>query len=231
MEQDRQMLLANEEYVRSKYRESTSLSNKKAYQRVTLCKVEDNKEIPLVMNLSHEEAINYEIKLLLKQLKDINSNIEAVEYFLNLSDFKEYLQELKNKGDIDLVTEEGQRMYRALSKFDFVYKYNNTVGIMGKVDASETSALYVKLETYRDALIKEFNNPIINLDGAVWVGVAQADGKQHIVLTLHNGVVITAEKQNEELKSYFEGNILEVKDVSGKKCLIRCSEIAMLTVE
>lgn len=231
MEQNRDMLLANDSYVRNKYQESTSLSNKKAYQNLNLCKVVDNKEVYIVMNLTHDEAREYEIKLLLEQLKELNENIKAVEYFLSLSDFRGCLIDLKEAGDIDINSENGNRLYRALSKFDFVYKYNNVVGVMGKVDSATTSALYQKLESYKDKLIEEFNNPIINLNGAAWLGVVSKDNNTHIVITLKSGVIVTIPEEEGLADKLMEDGISDLKDVKGKRVMIRNSEIAMIMIE
>lgn len=231
MEQNRDMLLSNDSYVRSKYQESTSLSNKKAYQNLNLCKVVDNKEVYIVMNLSHEDAREYEIKLLMEQLKDINENIKAVDYFLSLSDFRGCLMDLKEAGDIDINSENGNKLYRALSKFDFVYKYNNMVGVMGKVDSATTSGLYQKLEGYKDKLVEEFNNPVISLNGATWIGVAAKDTIAHIVITLKSGATVTVPETEGIEERLFGDGISDLKDAKGKRVIIRNSEIAMITVE
>ena len=230
MEQDRGMLLSNDVYVRSKYKESTSLSNKKAGQVLSLCKVVNNEEVAIVMNLSYEDAREYEINLLWKELKEINATIDAVDYFLNLGDFREYLIDLKGKGDIDFNSVEGSRLYRALSKFDVVYKYNNTVGVMGKLEVNETSTLYVKLENYRDSLLKEFNMPIIDLEGANWVGVGDVK-EERATIILKNGESVTIKREGDLFNQYMNDEISKIKDIKGKQVFLRNSEIAMIREE
>lgn len=231
MEQDREKLLSTVDYAKSKYKESSSLSNKSSCHTLNLCKVERNEETVIVMNLTYEQARDYEINLLWKQLQTINKKIKAIEYYLNLADFRGHLIELKGKGDIDYLSEEGDRLYSAFSKFDFVYKYGLKVGIMGQVEVSDTTNLYNKLENYRLALLKEFNNPIIDLDGANWVGVAMATNvADKTMLVLRNGTTIEIDLPIGLYNTILRINegVVDLKDLKGNLVCVRGSELAML---
>ena len=101
---------------------------------------------------------------------------------------------------------------------------------MGKLEANETSTLYVKLENYRDSLLKEFNMPIIDLEGANWVGVGGTK-EERATIILKNGESVTIKREGDLFNQYMNDEISKIKDIKGKQVFLRNSEIAMIREE
>ena len=230
MEQDRDLLLANDNYARSRYKESTSLSNKKVTQMLNLCEVKGNKEIPLVMGLTYEQAREYEIGLLYKQLKAVNERLNAVQYFLDVSNFAETLHNLKMRGNLSLDTREGERVYLAFQTFDVVYKYGKEVGYIGKTDELTAVQLYTQLEDYYAQLQNDFNKPVIDLQGAVWLGISNS-GAKTVEIVLSTGEKILVPQNDDDYKSYFGTGVITLETLDKETVYINRSNIAYVRLQ